>query len=1337
MVAAFKRQEGTLATAANQHPDACQPGVRAGEVVTDGLQMWDDAKRSRNGSGGALKQGAGWIAEVKRPGGKIESRKFEVRTWGSWRLAFLLARLQRALWDEEFGELSNRETSTAYRPGSEASSGLQEPGGALRRRFRSKSVDPARDKDAAVNLTKERSASPRQAMAVPSAATSSTVAQPAMHTTIAANEASVSSAARNQTSHLSYSATSTVATATSRATNTSAASLRAKPAEPRHTSVESSKASKIDSISKTHTSNSVVADNHVQLSSSSTSAATSSSSAATQGNKKRLASDLVQNSDMRAKTSKSSSPSEGKQKIMPVQTEVASAATLATAHLGGKHSEHIKTRIPGLEACLERGSGIGKRCVRQFVSLMRPNLTILDQTLLVNHLRLTEGHEGRLKRFVEQGGVARLLVWIEAALMLSGSASDLFLDCTFKALRLLPLRGMEKGAAKNLLEVIDRVRSRMSKAKLTQQPVQTTKAVVVARGEKVASSSIVGPGSGPSQSKGKYQGRVGKGDGKSKDGKGCQTGGPDEQTKADMAQAEHAEMPNLPACQSRPGALKKPMPQSHHSSQHALQQMQSPQSTVPAQPSTKCEGQVRRVTPSVSLHEVSSVEVDVHKVKPSFLLSLPKTPPLSHSAPSTPPHDGKPWQGPTEATGVEISCLSSDRVLQSPKSPLLRHPQSLTILGNAKPIGIARQTASVHIAKSIAITSLTAKNAPSLSSLDIANCAPKTPPLVHVRAGHATLPPDNSCSAPRTPPIPQPLRVDSVNSVPKTPPLGSTKPAQAVEAPQGRLLGNAQAVPVPSPVVFAECAHSAPTTPPLAAAKAVPKSPPNRKAVPTPALAAKLHIEAAAPKTPPLQDLKPRQQAVKAETSPVAPWQRELPQEAVQEHYQPCMWNEQQSSMLQQLEVDAAASVPSPGGDQSRHVKAEPVHPRSIHGKAEPEAPEETSQLENTRWQKLQETESGRAQTSREQAEDRSDFESACDLRFLEWSRLHEEVSALEAQISAAAAEDEKDNMKFEDAKLSTRLPPAFNAKVQELERQLSAAVSSASSSASSAASHAEVCSAEPSAKTPQRGLVSSVGLVPASDSESEEECATAAATISSGTSATANSDMPSNPPRQSRQQSELVNMLETLAAIATSTGDSLPALPQDISSSPGRLRSEWTANQNPVSASSLEELLQSQTSASSTQMCDSQVSMTGVEELLRLQASPRGTSMAASQVATPISSDVTEGLTDALVRALSRSTPAAEEGKCAVPSNPSEPEQGNWQQNLSNNAMSAAMSNFTEAALANARATEAARTMLYPEVTLTVNPQVASAQMLQWQSQYLQHQLQQAQWAGQYFTHS
>lgn len=78
----------------DQHPDPTRPGVRQGEYVPKGLRMWDDVAAGCTG-----KDGAGWIAAyTARNRGRTE-KWFNIRTCGSWRLAFVLARLQRDLWE--------------------------------------------------------------------------------------------------------------------------------------------------------------------------------------------------------------------------------------------------------------------------------------------------------------------------------------------------------------------------------------------------------------------------------------------------------------------------------------------------------------------------------------------------------------------------------------------------------------------------------------------------------------------------------------------------------------------------------------------------------------------------------------------------------------------------------------------------------------------------------------------------------------------------------------------------------------------------------------------------------------------------------------------------------------------------------------------------------------------------------------------------------------------------------------------------------------------------------------------------------------------------------------
>jgi len=81
-----------------KHPMPEKPGVRVGEDVPKGLRTWDDLR-----AGAAGKDGAGWIAVRARKNEPKKEKWFNIRTCGSWRLAFLLARLQRELFERGVG----------------------------------------------------------------------------------------------------------------------------------------------------------------------------------------------------------------------------------------------------------------------------------------------------------------------------------------------------------------------------------------------------------------------------------------------------------------------------------------------------------------------------------------------------------------------------------------------------------------------------------------------------------------------------------------------------------------------------------------------------------------------------------------------------------------------------------------------------------------------------------------------------------------------------------------------------------------------------------------------------------------------------------------------------------------------------------------------------------------------------------------------------------------------------------------------------------------------------------------------------------------------------------
>lgn len=101
------------------HPAPAWPGLRQSELglCLDGLKPWSDAK------------GAGWIAYSKhrKQTNKHLNRWFSASTWGSWRLAFLLARLQREVWD--LPELPSTASASSSRAPHPAKGGASSSGG--------------------------------------------------------------------------------------------------------------------------------------------------------------------------------------------------------------------------------------------------------------------------------------------------------------------------------------------------------------------------------------------------------------------------------------------------------------------------------------------------------------------------------------------------------------------------------------------------------------------------------------------------------------------------------------------------------------------------------------------------------------------------------------------------------------------------------------------------------------------------------------------------------------------------------------------------------------------------------------------------------------------------------------------------------------------------------------------------------------------------------------------------------------------------------------------------------------------------------------------------------
>lgn len=84
----------------DRHPDPEHPGVRDGEVVGKGMRIWDDLRAVSTDANASevKKDGAGWIATFNLKNHPKREKWFNIRTCGSWRLAFLLASLQRRSW---------------------------------------------------------------------------------------------------------------------------------------------------------------------------------------------------------------------------------------------------------------------------------------------------------------------------------------------------------------------------------------------------------------------------------------------------------------------------------------------------------------------------------------------------------------------------------------------------------------------------------------------------------------------------------------------------------------------------------------------------------------------------------------------------------------------------------------------------------------------------------------------------------------------------------------------------------------------------------------------------------------------------------------------------------------------------------------------------------------------------------------------------------------------------------------------------------------------------------------------------------------------------------------
>jgi len=109
----------------NRHPRPDHPGVQKDEEVLRGMRIWDDLR-----AGCKDKDGAGWIAAWNRKNEPKIEKWFNIRTTGSWRLAFLLARLQLQLWDRRGVPGSNRRAEPAAETPEQGSSSAAASGDA-------------------------------------------------------------------------------------------------------------------------------------------------------------------------------------------------------------------------------------------------------------------------------------------------------------------------------------------------------------------------------------------------------------------------------------------------------------------------------------------------------------------------------------------------------------------------------------------------------------------------------------------------------------------------------------------------------------------------------------------------------------------------------------------------------------------------------------------------------------------------------------------------------------------------------------------------------------------------------------------------------------------------------------------------------------------------------------------------------------------------------------------------------------------------------------------------------------------------------------------------------
>jgi len=93
------------------HPYPHLPGLRANEQIPKGLRVWDDLRQ-----GHTDRDGAGWVAVLSKNAKEKKREKwFNIQYCGSWRMAFLMARLQLAYWHEQGANAVEPSTVTPQR----------------------------------------------------------------------------------------------------------------------------------------------------------------------------------------------------------------------------------------------------------------------------------------------------------------------------------------------------------------------------------------------------------------------------------------------------------------------------------------------------------------------------------------------------------------------------------------------------------------------------------------------------------------------------------------------------------------------------------------------------------------------------------------------------------------------------------------------------------------------------------------------------------------------------------------------------------------------------------------------------------------------------------------------------------------------------------------------------------------------------------------------------------------------------------------------------------------------------------------------------------------------